>query len=157
MTHDHCHCATPRSPSLCGDIQGIKSINRGKHNSGLVPGQGNAGRLEPTAFRMPSEAGWTVSCPEYHSRLSRKNLWSSPVNRPAFRPKSCPSSCRCLPWVNRAPSLQWTGGAAEGRQRAPGERREGDPCSTLTPVTRAEKTKPSAPKTPSPIELDAKE
>lgn len=44
--------------------------------AGARPGQRWKSRARRLflSFRMPSEAGWTVSCPEYHSRLSRKNL-----------------------------------------------------------------------------------
>lgn len=82
MTHDHCHCtppplALPPSVTLWGLL--VNKVNKqGKRNSGLVPSQGAAGRgilflsFLPSSH-MPSEAGWTVSCPDHHSRLPRKN------------------------------------------------------------------------------------
>lgn len=76
MTHDHCHCTPAPHPSpvtLWG--HSVNKVNKQEElNSGLVPSQGNAGKARLfLSSHMPSEAGWTVSCPDHHSRLPRKN------------------------------------------------------------------------------------
>lgn len=88
MTHDHCHCAPPPPIALWGhSVNKVNKQGETQFLAGARPGQCWKGQARLfLSFHMPSEAGWTVSCPDYHPGLPQKDLVLQTGQRSGPRP-----------------------------------------------------------------------